>query len=313
MGQLGFGIVGTGMIAGVIADAIAESTNGKLIAVSGRQPDSARSFVATRQGVAAVQGLDALLTRKDVNAVYIGTPTAPKEEVALAAIAAGKHVPIEKPFVSFASVLRMTKAVAAKGVIFMDATHFVHHPRTAAIRAESAEKIGSPRSLHTTFYFPFSDRTNIRYNVKLEPMGALGDMAWYSMRGWSSISAPKGESRRSLMLLNATPKPPLWCDLRADWTDSFAFKNPDIKTGYSYRTGMATRKDVTFVPTPSLTSGEVAMIETFAGVVASGNGARGAELAQSALKRRSIWTRSGLRRVPELAFGPSSIEHRNGH
>jgi predicted dehydrogenase len=155
MGQLGFGIVGTGMIAGVIADAIAKSTNGKLVAVSGRQPDSAKNFVAARQGVAAVQGLDALLTRKDVHAVYIGTPTAPKEAVALAAIAAGKHVLIEKPFVSYASVLRMTKAAAAKGVIFMDATHFVHHPRTAAIRAESAEKIGSPRSLHTTFYFPF--------------------------------------------------------------------------------------------------------------------------------------------------------------
>src|SRR6185436_2511740 len=96
--QLGFGIVGTGFIAGMIADAIAKSTNAKLIAVSSRQMDSARSFVATRPGVAAVQGLDGLLTRADVEAVYIATPTAGREDIALAAIAAGKHVLVEKPF-----------------------------------------------------------------------------------------------------------------------------------------------------------------------------------------------------------------------
>jgi predicted dehydrogenase len=338
MAQLGFGIVGTGMIAGVIADAIVKSKNAKLIAVSGRQLGNAQNFVATRQGVAAVRGLDALLTRADVDAVYIGTPTAPKEEIALEAIAVGKHVLIEKPFVSQASVLRMTKAAAAKGVAFMDATHFVHHPRTAAIREASAERIGSPKSLHTTFYFPFSDRTNIRYNVKLEPMGALGDMAWYSMRAVVEYLCPKGRITKTvnvaerdsetgtvvrsegliafdggevstfdigytagtaimdLQLLGTTGIIAM-DDFVLDWTDSFAFKNPDIQTGYSFRTGMVTRKDVTFVPTPSHTSGEVAMIETFAGVVASGNAARRAALAQYALKTQeyldTVWIAAG--------------------
>ena len=45
-----------------------------------------------------------------------------------------------------------------------------------------AELIGFPRSLHTMFYFPFSDRENIRFDPTDEPMGAVGDMAWYSMR-----------------------------------------------------------------------------------------------------------------------------------
>ena len=190
--QLRFGIVGTGMIAGFIADAIDKTTNAKLIAVSGRQIDTAQSFVAKRQGVAAVQGLDDLLARADVDAVYIGIPTVPKEETALAAIAAGKHVLVEKPFVSHDSVLRMTNAAADKGVVFMDATHFVHHPRTATIQAAGVEKIGSPRSLNTKFYFPFSDRTSIRYNVELEPMGALGDLAWYSMRAVVEYLRPQG-------------------------------------------------------------------------------------------------------------------------
>jgi predicted dehydrogenase len=182
MSRIGFGIVGTGMIAGVVADAIAKSANARLAAVSSRRVENSERFTAGRQGVAAVQGMDGLLTRADVDAVYIATPTVAKEGIALAALAAAKHILIDKPFIDHASALRMTQAAARKGVAFMDATHFVHHPRTAAIRAARAEKIGSPRSLHTTFYFPFTDRNNIRFDQAQEPMTALGDMAWYSMR-----------------------------------------------------------------------------------------------------------------------------------
>ena len=336
--QLGFGIVGTGMIAGVIADAIAKSTNAKLIAVSGRRIDTAQTFVATRPGVVAVQGHDGLLTRADIDAVYIATPTAAKEAIALAAIAAGKHVLIDKPFVNHASLLRITKAAAAKNIAFMDATHFVHHPRTAAIRRASVEKIGVPRSLHTAFYFPFSDRTNIRFDVKMEPMGALGDMAWYSMRAVVEYLRPQGSittvttvperdhkttsvvrasgliafdsgevstfdigytagtTIMSLQLLGTTGVIEM-DDFVLDWTDSFAFKNPDIKVGYTHRTGMATRKDVTFMPTPSKASGQVTMIKTFAEVAASWNDARRAEFPSSSLKTQeyldAIWAAAG--------------------
>ena len=131
MPQTGFGIVGTGMIAGVVAEAIAKSTNARLTAVSSRRIENAQKFTAERPGARAVQGIDDLLARPDVDAVYIATPTAAKEEIALAVIAAGKHLLVDKPFVDHASVLRMTQAAAAMGVAFMDATHFVHHPRTA--------------------------------------------------------------------------------------------------------------------------------------------------------------------------------------
>jgi predicted dehydrogenase len=334
MSQVGFGIVGTGMIGGVIADAIAKSTNAKLIAVSGRQLETAQNFVANRQGVLAVQGIDRLLANEQVEAVYIATPTAAKEEIARAAITAGKHVLVEKPFVSHASVLRMTDAAERKGVAFMDATHFVHHPRTEAVRKASTEKIGIPRSLHTAFYFPFSDRTNIRFDVKMEPMSALGDMAWYSMRAVVEYLRPKGQMRTvttvpehdpvttavvrasgliafdsgevstfdigytagtavmDLQLLGTTGVISM-DDFVLDWVDSFAFKNPDMKTGYTHRTGMATRKDVTFVPTPAKTSGEVAMIQTFAELSASGNKARRTEFATASLETQkyldAIW------------------------
>src|SRR5262245_13436766 len=139
MSQLGFGIVGTGMIAGVIADAIAQSKSARLAAVSSRKIENAQSFVGNRKGAAAVPGVDALLARSDVGAVYVATPTVAKEAITLAAVAAGKHVLVDKPFASHASVRRMSEAAAAKNVAFMDATHFVHHPRTAAVRAATAE------------------------------------------------------------------------------------------------------------------------------------------------------------------------------
>jgi predicted dehydrogenase len=323
------------MIAGVIADAIGKAKNAQLIAASGRQIETAQRFVAERSGILAIQGLNGLLDRTDLDAVYIATPTAAKEDIALAAIAAGKHVLVEKPFISHASVLRMTAAAAAKRVAFMDATHFVHHSRTAAIRASIAEKIGSPRSLHTTFYFPFSDRSNIRFNVKLEPMGALGDMAWYSMRAVVEYLRPQGRitkiaavverdaestavvraagliafdggevSTFDIGYIGATAIMNLQLlgtggviemdDFVLDWANSFAFKNTDITTGYSHRTGLATRKDVTFVATPSNISAEVAMIETFAELAASGNVGRQAEFAASSLKTQeyldAIWT-----------------------
>jgi predicted dehydrogenase len=141
----------------------------------------------------------------DVEAVYIATPTIAKQEIALATIAAGKHVLVDKPFINRASVLRMSEAAKAKSVVFMDATHFVHHPRTAAIRAASAAKIGSPRSLHTVFYFPISDRNNIRFDKKQEPMTALGDMAWYSMRAVVEYLRPQGRVVKALTVPERDP------------------------------------------------------------------------------------------------------------
>ena len=77
---------------------------------------------------------------------------------------------------------------------------------------------------------------------------------------------------------------PVQDDFVLDWENSFAFKDPEMKAGYTHRTGMATRKDTTFVPTPSKTPQEVAMIEEFAELAASGNAARRADSAHASLK-----------------------------
>lgn len=204
--SLGFGIVGPGMIAGVVAEAIGKSANAKLAAVSSRRLENAEKFATRYPGTAAVEGTAALLNRTDVDAVYIATPTVAKEALALEAIAAGKHVLVDKPFVNLASARRMTEAASAAEVVFMDATHFVHHPRTSLIRAAIPDKIGSPRSLHTNFYFPFSDHANIRFDPRQEPMTALGDMAWYSMRAVVEYLQPAGPVVQAVTIPERDPR-----------------------------------------------------------------------------------------------------------
>jgi predicted dehydrogenase len=335
MAQFGFGIVGTGFIAGVIADAISKADNARLSAVSSRKIENARGFVAERPGTAAVQGVEELLKRDDVDAVYVATPTVAKEKIALAAIAAGKHVLVDKPFDGHASAARMTKAAAEKGLVFMDATHFVHNPRTAAIQKAIAEKIGSPRSLHTAFYFPFSDYDNIRFDPKQEPTGALGDMAWYSMRAVVEYLRPKGKITSALavperyaptgavvrvsgliafdsgeistfdvgwtagtivqdLLLSGTTGMIGMDDFVLDWTNGFLFHRAEIPAGYTHRTGMATRSEIAFVPTPAKIGQEVAMVEDFAILARSGNASQRAAYIEASLKTQeyldALWS-----------------------
>jgi len=332
---LRFGIVGTGVIAGIVADAIAASKNARLAAVSSRQIETARDFVSKRPGAVPVQGIDDLRRRPDVDAIYIATPTATKEEIALASIAAGKHILFDKPFASHASAVRVANAARAAGLLLMDATHFVHHPRTAAIQAACAEKIGRPQFLHTALYVSITDHSNIRYDVAREPMGALGDLAWYSMRAIVEFLRPAGPIIKAVLVPERHPKTgsvvraagllafaggevstfdigftagTLFMDFELvgatgiigmddfvlDWTNSSHFKNPGIKTGYFHRTGMATRKDVTYIETPSETAPEILMIESFANLARSGDPSQRAGPAISSLKTQeyldALWT-----------------------
>jgi predicted dehydrogenase len=117
-----------------------------------------------------------------VDAIYVATPTSVREEICLAAAGEGKHVLGEKPFASLDSVHRIVAACRENDVAFMDGTHFPHHPRTYEIRARGEELVGRPWSLASAFQFNLSNRSNIRYNPELEPMGAIGDAGWYTMR-----------------------------------------------------------------------------------------------------------------------------------
>jgi predicted dehydrogenase len=182
LAPLRWGVVGTGGIANAMARMIKLADKANLAAVSSRRMETAREF-ADSHGVPHSFDSWAELARSDmVDAIYVATPTSVREQICLAAAAAGKHVLGEKPFASLASVQRITAACRENNLVFMDGTHFVHHPRTLALKAEQAALTGVPWSVASAFQFNLPDRDNIRFNTKLEPMGAIGDAGWYNMR-----------------------------------------------------------------------------------------------------------------------------------
>jgi UDP-N-acetyl-2-amino-2-deoxyglucuronate dehydrogenase len=95
--DVGFGIIGVGMIADFHARAIAEARGARLIGVATRNAENARAFAQKHGLVLATTNVAELLARPDIHAVCITTPSGAHLEPALAAVRAGKHVVIEKP------------------------------------------------------------------------------------------------------------------------------------------------------------------------------------------------------------------------
>ena len=179
---LRWGVVGTGGIARRMAPTILQAEGALLAAVSSRSLDTATAFADEHAIDHRFDSWQEMCRFNGVDAIYVATPTIAREVICVAAVQAGKHVLAEKPFASLPSLRRITAACRAEGVGFMDATHFVHHPRTTQMREDMEERIGRPRSVASAFQFGMSDSDNIRLNPDLEPYGAIGDAGWYNMR-----------------------------------------------------------------------------------------------------------------------------------
>ncbi|MBT43123.1 MAG: hypothetical protein CMF12_11415 [Idiomarina sp.] len=190
MNKLRLGIVGSGMIAGIIANAIKQVESIELVAVASRRPVSAKAF-ADEHGINLVfDTWQEMLASDSIDAIYVATPTASKEEIAIYGAQNKKHLLVEKPYSSAKSLENMINAANVNGVSFMDATHFTHNPRTKVINDIMEKEIGAPQAVRTSFFFPFMDKTNIRFDTSKEPTGAVGDMTWYSMRAIAEYLKP---------------------------------------------------------------------------------------------------------------------------
>ncbi len=187
---LRWGFVGTGKIAGWMAAVLRDMPGAQLAAVASRSAVSAQAFASRHSAERGFAFWAEMLAWDGIDAVYVATPTARREEICIAAAQAGKHVLGEKPFTSLPSLKRITAACREHGVAFMDATHFVHHPRTAAILERRDELVGRPSALDSSFLVPLGDRSDIRYDRSLEPLGALGDLGWYTLRATLEYLSP---------------------------------------------------------------------------------------------------------------------------
>ncbi len=127
---LRWGIIGTGGIAARFAADTALLEGSEVVAVGSRTAEKAADFAAAN-GVPAHHGsYEALVADPAVEAVYVASPHPFHAEHALLAIAAGKHVLVEKPFTMNAVEARtVVEAARRAGVFCMEAmwTRFLPH------------------------------------------------------------------------------------------------------------------------------------------------------------------------------------------
>lgn len=122
MNEIGFGIVGGGMIGAVQAAAIEQISGAKLLAVCGRDESKAAEFAA-KFSCAGYTDYDKFLQHPGLQIVNICTPSGTHAELGIRAAEAGKHVLVEKPIEinlerADALIAACDKAGVKLGVIF---------------------------------------------------------------------------------------------------------------------------------------------------------------------------------------------------
>ena len=122
MSEIGFGIVGGGMIGAVQAAAIEQINGAKLVAVCGRNETRTAEFAA-KFGCAGYTDYDQFLQHPGLQIVNVCTPSGTHAELGIRAAEAGKHVLTEKPIETTlekadALIAACDKAGVKLGVIF---------------------------------------------------------------------------------------------------------------------------------------------------------------------------------------------------
>lgn len=115
---IGFGIAGSGMISGFHARAIQGTAGAKLVGFAARSAEKAAALAEKHGAAFSTDSVDRLVNHPDVQVVCICTPSGVHLEPSLAAIAAGRHLVVEKPVeVSTERVDKVVAAAEAKGVL----------------------------------------------------------------------------------------------------------------------------------------------------------------------------------------------------
>jgi len=178
---LRFGVLSTALIGREhVLPAIARASNAVLTAVGSRSHKKARALADALGAEHAFGDYDALLDSDACDAVYIPLPTSQHVEWAGRAIAAGKHVLVEKPLALNAKrIAPLIKARDAHGVIVSEAFMVTYHPQWARVQQLLAKgAIGSLRMVDAAFTYYNTDPKNMR-NVPALGGGAIPDIGVY--------------------------------------------------------------------------------------------------------------------------------------
>jgi NDP-hexose-3-ketoreductase len=154
----------------------------ELVAVASRELGKAAAF-ADEFGCEAIAGYEAMIARQDIKALYVPLPTGLHAEWVGKAIAAGKHVYVEKSFAPQYSQAQVLVALAKQhDVAVMEGYMFLYHRQQAVVSALLSDGvIGELRHFFGSFGFPPLPPDDFRYDDAVGG-GVLMDAAGYPLR-----------------------------------------------------------------------------------------------------------------------------------
>lgn len=141
--SLRWGIAGTGAMAEVFLRDFAHVPDAEVTTIGSRSRDRAAAFAA-RHGVLGAVTYDELMSA-DVDVIYIATPHPQHHALAMAALAAGKAILVEKAFTSsLADAREIVESARTRGVFAMEAMWTRFQPAVVeAKRLVDAGEIGN--------------------------------------------------------------------------------------------------------------------------------------------------------------------------
>jgi predicted dehydrogenase len=179
---LRWGLLAPGEIANDFVTTLHANTDQRVVAVGSRSADRASAFAVTH-GIPRSGHYEAVVSDPEVDVVYIAAPHSEHRSLALLAIAAGKHVLVEKPIALNAEQAEEIAAAArAAGVFAMEAMWTRYLPQTDVIAQLLEQRALGDVSLVTAvlgWRWPF-DPASRGYDPALGG-GAMLDAGVYSL------------------------------------------------------------------------------------------------------------------------------------
>jgi predicted dehydrogenase len=191
--DLRWGILATGLIAGLFTADLLRMGH-KVSAVGSRSDQTAKRFAA-QFGIARAHGsYDALFADPEVDIVYVATPHPLHAPNAIAALEAGKHVLVEKPFtINATEAQKIVDLAGRKGLVALEAmwTRFLPHMlRIREIVASGA--LGEIRAVIADHAQDLPDDPTHRLNALDLGGGALLDLGIYPISfAWDILGPPQ--------------------------------------------------------------------------------------------------------------------------
>lgn len=172
---LRWGVMGTGWIAAKFVDTVQRNTGQRIVAVGSRSRDSADRFAKEHGLDRSHASYDALVEDPDVDVVYVATPHTAHRDDALRALAAGKHVLVEKPLaLDSAQGREIVASAREKGLFAAEALWTFFLPRYDVVRQVLPE-LGEIRSVQAEYSEGFDlDHRIFRADLAGGPLLDLG-------------------------------------------------------------------------------------------------------------------------------------------